>query len=550
MATEESMLKLAVRGNWKQVLAGAAQEQLESRVLPDYLKERRWFGGKARQIKALKILEKIPMGDDASHSVQILLMSVDYTAGTSEIYVLPLAFAEGDEADQIAGSHPGGTICRLNAKGTTGVLYDGVYSGVFCRDLLSSIAKNASIETNGGKLCSYRGEAFEVHDEDFQTLKPKVLAAEQSNTSVLYGKEYLLKLYRHPDQGLNPDLEVSRFLTEEVEFPYIPHFAGGVEYLKADSEPISICILQKFVPNQGDAWSYYLERVKEYYRKILELGGEVSGVPPVPASFFEFSWHELAPFYAELIGKEAIEFAALLGKRTAELHKALASGTDSSSFTKEPFSLRFQESVVKSVETLTESVLQLLRCNLNDLPGHLQSEAKAILDLDNRILKRLQAFADNKMEAMRIRIHGDYHLGQILFTGNDFVIIDFEGEPARSLAERRIKQSPLKDVAGMIRSFHYAAYLSLLAQSETRSEYVSRLTSWAELWYSVMAASFIGSYLDTVRSSQIVPAETSQLQILLDVFLIEKAVYELGYELNNRPAWVLVPIRGIISLVT
>lgn len=544
------MHKLTVTGSWKQVFAGVALEQLENRVLPDYLKERRWFGGKARQIKKLKIAEQIPVGDKESCSIEVLLMRVEYAIGTPEVYVLPLAFVEGDESGEIAGKYPGGTICRLEASGVSGILYDGVYSDAFCRDLLSSIAKNASIQMNGGELRAYRGRALDVNDENIQDLKPKVLALEQSNTSILYGAQYFLKLYRHPDKGLNPDLETSRFLSEEAGFLHIPPFAGGVEYRKADSEPISICILQKFVPNRGDAWNYYLDKVAEYYRKILARGEEVSGTPPNPASLLGFSYQEPALQYVEMIGQESIDFAALLGRRTAELHKALASGRGGSSFAPESFSSEFRESVLNSVSTLTQNVLQLLSGNLNGLPDHLLPEARAILDLDNRILNDLQALADNEMPAMRIRIHGDYHLGQVLFTGEDFVIIDFEGEPARSLAERRIKQSPLKDVAGMIRSFHYAAYLTLLSQGSIGSENVSLLTPWADLWYSVMAGSFLGSYLDTVRDSQFVPEETFQLEILLKVFLIEKAIYELGYELNNRPAWVLIPIRGIISLVT
>ncbi len=543
------MHKLTVTGSWKQVFDGAARDLLENRILPEYLKERRWFGGKARQITELKITEQILMGDEAARSAQILLMRVEYVTGAPEVYVLPIAFAEGAEAGEIAGNYPGGAICRLEASGVSGVLYDGVYSNAFCRELLSSIATNASIRMNGGELHAYRGKALDVYDAHTPGLKPKVLAAEQSNTSVLYGTEYFLKLYRHPEKGLNPDLEISRFLSEETGFSHVPPFAGGVEYRIAGSEPISICILQKFVPNRGDAWNYYLDRVAEYYRKILARREEVSGTPPNPASLLGLSYQEPALQNVELIGQKPIDFAALLGRRTAELHRALASGRDGSSFSPESFSSRSRELVLNSVSMLTQNVLQLLRDNLNVLPDHLRSEARAILDLDDALVKNLQAFADNEITAMRIRIHGDYHLGQVLFTGEDFVIIDFEGEPARSLAERRIKQSPLKDVAGMIRSFHYAAYLSLLSEFSRNSDDTSLLTPWADLWYSVIAGSFLNSYLETVRGVQFFPKDTFQLEILLKVFLIEKAIYELGYELNNRPAWVLIPIRGIISLV-
>lgn len=543
------MPQLEVKGSWERVLAGAARSHLERTILPSYIRECRWFGGKGRKIQAIEIQERIPMGGDASGRYFILLVRVDYTAGMEELYLLPIAFAGKEEAADIVTEYPGGVICSVEVDGAGGILYDAIYCDAFCRALLYSIAGNAVASTRDGQLSCSRGKALDIREDQLPGLEPRVLVAEQSNSSVLYGQQYFLKLYRHPEMGLNPDLEISRFLTEHAGFSHTPAYAGEIEYTKRGAEPISICLLQKFVPNQGDAWSYYVQRAGEYYRRILASGRQVSDSVPHPPVLLDFSRTEIAPFYVQLIGQPCIDLAALLGKRSAQLHEALASGKDDANFCLEPFTPAFQRAMVKSLQDLTKQVLSLLRDNWNGLPGDLRAEAEALLNLDTRMAENLQMLAAADMAAMLTRIHGDYHLGQVLFTENDFVIIDFEGEPARSLAERRMKQSPLKDVAGMIRSFHYAAYLPLLTQPSEFSKGSLPLEPWADLWYAVMAATFLHSYLECSGNVPWVPRESSQRRLLLQFFLVEKAVYEIGYELNNRPAWARIPIKGIGSVL-
>ncbi|MDY0042342.1 MAG: putative maltokinase [Desulforhabdus sp.] len=539
---------LQAKHNWTDVLAGRPREQLETLILPAYLRECRWFGGKARQMKRLEIVESIPVGDPL-RLVQILLMRVTYADGGAEIYVLPLGCAKDVAADQIAGNFPQAVVSPIELDGRRAIIYDGVYSESFCTDLLSSIVQSRTIRGRHGSLQAYPGRALSNKAEeaaDFPT--PKVLKAEQTNTAVLFGEELFLKLYRHPEQGINPDLEIVSFLTEVVPFPNIPSFAGALEYRGADEEPISIGILQSFVPNRGDSWSYFLDAVKYYYRGV-GASGVKAPTPSAAISFLELSQRPVPPSHVELISEQALDLAGLLGTRTAELHKALAAATDHPSFKPEPFSRPFQMSVFGSMAELVRRVLRLLESNLCKLSAGVQEEAQQLLGREHQVMEKLRAFVDRDLSAMRIRIHGDYHLGQVLYTGKDFIIIDFEGEPARSLPERRIKQSALKDAAGMVRSFHYAAYLSLLTAADPDYKKISDLVPWADLWYYYMGAAFLKSYLDVIDGSGIVPVDYLQTEIMLKAFLLEKAVYELGYELNNRPGWVPVPLRGIRYLL-
>jgi maltose alpha-D-glucosyltransferase/alpha-amylase len=244
-----------------------------------------------------------------------------------------------------------------------------------------------------------------------------------------------------------------------------------------------------------------------------------------------------------------VTMASLLGVRTAQLHLALSSNTTNPDFVPEKFSSFWQRALFQSMQSLQKRVFELLGANISKLPPKVAGEASQLLSGGDRIVSLYRTILQNKMSAKRIRIHGDYHLGQVLYTGKDFVIIDFEGEPARTLGERRLKVSPMRDVAGMIRSFHYAAYLSLSVDSTVRAEDVPALEPWAELWYRDMSAVFLGGYLDQIKGAGLLPENMGELETLLACFLMDKAVYELGYELNNRPEWVAIPIRGIRYLL-
>jgi maltose alpha-D-glucosyltransferase/alpha-amylase len=350
---------------------------------------------------------------------------------------------------------------------------------------------------------------------------------------MLFDNKFFLKLYRKVEDGVNPDVEITRFLTEHTKFPNVPAFVGAIEYRRAKTEPTVVCLLQRAVTNQGDGWSLTLDAVGRYYERVLARKADLQNEVAPPGALFD-----------ELIGGVYPEKMMLLGQRTGELHLALASYPHDPAFQPEPFSAMAQRSVYQNMRASLRRAFTLLEKKLSDLPATFRDEAKEVLATEQEILAREKRLLDRRTNAAKIRIHGDYHLGQLLYTGKDFVILDFEGEPARPLSERKLKRSALRDVAGMMRSFQYAAY-SALWQPAMRKEDMPFLERWSDLWYRHMGSVFLQSYLKTTGTAIFIPQNSEDLQIMLEAYLLDKAVYEIGYELNNRPSWVVIPVRGI-----
>lgn len=536
---------LRVEGNWETVLEDDAREILEKKILRGYLRGCRWFAGKARTIRQVNILESIPISKNADVT-QLVLLEVGYTEGTMEVYSLAVSYIQGAKAKQITQEFPQAVIACLHIGDEEGILCDGIYDEKVRESLLAMIAQRKRIKGKRGELIAFPGKEFRsLLSDKALLLTSQVLKAEQSNTSVLYEDKFFLKLCRRLEEGVNPDLEILRFLTEKTDFSQVPPFAGAIEYRRQGSEPILIGLLQGFVPNQGDAWTSTLDAVREYFERILSRRREIRHLPEIPTSLLGIEFSAIPPLVQELIGGVYFETARLLGKRTAELHLALSSVSGDADFAPEPFSTLYQRSVYQSMRSLARRVLQSLGKNLKRLREGVQKDASAILASEQEILARFQKILPEKISAMKIRIHGDYHLGQVLFTGKDFVIIDFEGEPARTLSERRLKRSPLRDVAGMIRSFHYAAYNALFLDASLRAKDKPLLEPWADLWYHYVSGIFLHSYLETCGDVPFIPHEKGELETLLQAFLLDKAIYELGYELNNRPDWIIIPVRGV-----
>lgn len=557
---EKALSELRVTKSWERVLEGVTRERLEDDVLPRYLKNCRWFGGKAKIIRNIRIVESIPVAkiSDASY---ILLLEVSYTEDSQDLYLLPLSFALARKAEQpleeltvkaklIIEESPESVITQLWVDSQEGTLYDATFDGSFREALLALIARRKRIRGSRGELVGLQGKMFRrLADDQALSLNSQPVRAEQSNTSILYEDKLYLKLFRSLKEGINPDQEITQFLTEKAGFPHVPPFAGSIEYRQPGLKPILIGLLQGFIPNQGDAWAYTQDAVGRYFEQVLSNAREIQEVPKSPASLSPVDINSVPPLLQELIEGHYLQMVTLLGKRTAEMHLALSSLPEERDLSPEPFSILYQRSIYQSMRSLFRRVLQALKHNIRNLPKTLQEEASYILDSEQKILDYFQEVMSRKFSAMRIRIHGDYHLGQVLYTGKDFFIIDFEGEPARTVSERRWKRSPLRDVAGMIRSFQYAAYTALFKESSIRPEDVPVLKPWASLWHRYVSGIFLGSYLDSAGNASFIPGDKEELKVMLKAFLLEKAVYELGYELNNRPDWMIIPLKGIRDLL-
>jgi maltose alpha-D-glucosyltransferase/alpha-amylase len=312
---------------------------------------------------------------------------------------------------------------------------------------------------------------------------------------------------------------------------------------------MSLAVLQGFVPDQGDAWQYTQNSLESYFQYVFAQPSMQK--PSLSQKNLLLLLKEIPLFARKAVGSYLLS-SQLLGERTAELHLALASVPGEPDFAPEPFTFVYQMSLYQSMRGQAVRTLQLLREKLPALPEEVKGIARKVGDLEQAIIERYRLVQEKPVSAVRTRCHGDYHLGQVLWTGNDFVIIDFEGEPARPLSERRRKRSPLKDVAGMIRSFDYAVRRAVLRQASLAPRLENKivlLRNWGEYWYRWVAATFLKAYLNKIKGTRLVPEDPEPLKILLDAFLLEKAIYEVGYELNNRPDWLDIPLQGVLQLM-
>jgi len=543
--------ELFVAGPWENVLKGSNLRTLEQAILPAYLQKCRWFQGKSRTVARLNLAETAPVTIDSSAAVMAFI-EVSYTEGSTETYLLPLHFLPLDAGgDAIGKGFPWAVVCALNVDGKPGILYDGLFNAQFREFLFAAITRRKRVRADSLGLQGRPVASFAaLLGSKTLPLASQVGKSEQSNSAVVFDNTFFLKMYRRLEEGVHPEAEVGKFLGEQTNFSQVAPLAGTLEYKRAGGEPFTLALLQGFVPSQGDAWSFTLNEVTRFYERVLALREEAKAVPhqegaglpavaipPLPADLSAI----MQGYYAEMV--------ALLGKRTGEFHLALCSETEDAAFAPEPFTLLYQRSVYQSMRSRAKKTLQLLGRNLAQLPQELRPEAEALLAHEGNIMALLHKFTVTKFSAWKTRIHGDYHLGQVLYTGNDFILIDFEGEPIKSLSERRIKQSPLRDVAGMLRSFYYAAYAVFMQHSQVRQEDIPYLQPWAEAWYRHNSEAFLASYKSSVAGAGILPKLPEEAEVMLQTYLLDKAIYELGYELNNRPDWVFIPLRGVLELL-
>ncbi|MDZ7723690.1 MAG: putative maltokinase [candidate division KSB1 bacterium] len=475
------------------------------------------------------------------------VINVQFQQGASESYLLPVSFAKSEAAVSIWQEEASAVIAQLRTPDGQGVLYDALYNPGFRENLLDMVQRRKKVKGETGQLVAYPNRALKSMFTDMPDKTSRVLQAQQSNSSILYQDTFFLKLYRKIESGINPDLEIEQYLTEKTSFQHVPPFAGALEWQKNNSR-VAIGLLQQFVPNEGDAWSFMLDAVTRYYERVLARRAELKKIPKTPG-MLQIDKDSLEPLLWDLIEALPLEMAHLLGRRSGELHNALAMPSDQADFKPEGFSTLYQRSLYQAIRNQVRRTLQQADKRRKSLPADAQEWVNGIVESENDLLNHLNRITRKKIKGQKIRIHGDYHLGQVLYTGKDFMIIDFEGEPAHILSERRLKRSALRDAAGMIRSFHYAAYTPLLLPSFIRQEDTDELEPWAHVWFSVMSGLFLTGYREAVAGKAFVPDDPEEFKILLHVLLLEKAIYELGYEMNNRPEWLSIPIKGINTIL-
>lgn len=536
---------LSADEEWDELVVGKNRNELEV-CLPAFLHQRRWFASKG-DIKSVRIREVIPLPKNGEkHYLAIVL--AEYAQSDPEEYLLPLAFAAGAEAERLERETPSFVFARVHIKNfnLSGVVYDAAAGKDFGRMLFETVARRRTLKSEhtegvvlGSAETSIRGS---VPD-------PSASRTEERNTVVTYGDKYILKLFRRLESGVHPALESAEFLTDK-KFPNVPPFVGSLRYRNSEGVETCIGILSGFIPNATRGWEFTQDALRRYFDRVRTMTNGVREDRSV-TSLVELAEGSPDDAAVETIGTY-FESARLMGQRVGELHLALASDFDNKEFIPEPFTPFYQRSLYQSLRNHLAFHFRILRREMKKLPESVQPIAERVLAAQDAILARYRSVHQIPMTAMRIRCHGNLHLGHVLHTGKDFSIIDFEGEPGWTLSQRRIKRSPLRDIAGMIRSFHYAADDALHHHGETSNlqpDQVRALEPWAKFWERRISADFLKAYLTVTAKSDLLPKTKPALAALLEAFLLDQAVIEMSRELHRRSRHIRVPLEGILQIV-
>ncbi|NRB06102.1 MAG: maltose alpha-D-glucosyltransferase [Richelia sp.] len=555
--------KLVVSEKWQNVFTKADAKIALETVLPDYLCSCPWFDS-TRVIQGVHIIENISIAA-TKHEAYILLIHVDYTEGDANTYVLTLGYEPHGVESQRFTDRPEQIVTQVQVQGEEriGALFNALRDKDLLEIPLQSVTQKQGYKGQSGELVAIQTEAFPhiwkhiTEQSSGITWEPHLLKGEHSNTSIVYGDRLIFKLFRKVEEGINPDLEIGTFLnrrTCQLDSPLSEHFAnvaGAWEYHSKGYKPMTLGVVQTYIPDIMDAWSYSLDSLRDFFELVLPKQIDIADID-LPPSLLYATFKAEIPQMAQELMCSFLRTPELLGQRTAELHIALASDDEHPDFAPEPFSSFYQRSVYQNMRNQAGQVLILLKKRLNNMPSDIQPLAQMLLNQRELILGRFKQLLNQKITAMRTRYHGHYSLEEVLYTGKYFIIIDFEGDVSRPLNERRMKRSPLRDVASMLQSFYYACRVALRNEKESgivRPDNLPAMEHWSQFLFCWSSVAFLKSYFDTADDATFIPKEQSELQVLLDAFILEKAILELDYELRKRPTWVEIPLQRILDLL-
>ncbi len=538
---------------WEDLFENSGLDRLEE-LLPAFV-GRRWPGGPARLVRSAVVLDAIPVRQ-AGALTYLLRTRAEYDTGETETVLLPLTLVPEGETTRLLESVRDAGLARVVGP-QPGVLCDALATPAYCRAVLGAILAGRSFAVGPGEVAAVPLPGLaELADAADGGHEPVLSRGGQSNTSVVYGGRLIHKAFRRVDAGVNPDVEVGRFLTEQG-FAGAAPVVGYVEYRPRQGEPTTLAVLHRYVANEGSAWQLTLDHLSQFFEQVAALPKEVRLSPPGPLPLLgpaepDPPGHPLHEAVGGYLG-----VAQQLGRRAAEMHAALAADRQDPRFAPEAFTRHYQRSLYQAMRNLTGQVCDRLAREADQLSEPARGLAGQVLARRAALLERVRAVMGRSISGWRIRVHGDYHLGHLLHTGSDFVVTDFEGDLTGALSERRIKRSPLHDVANLVRSFHYAAYTAVYgldtgrgrSPGVIRGEDLGVIETWAGCWYNRVARAFVTAYAGHARPEGLLPDGDDARRTLLEVMLLDKALREVGAELDARHDWLPIPLRGVLLLL-
>ncbi|MDY2586900.1 trehalose synthase [Winogradskyella aquimaris] len=506
-----------------------------SDVLEKYIIKQRWYGGKSSKLKYIELAEyfRIQQNEEVYYG---LILEVNFYEAFYQHYFLPIAFV----SDESFANDD--RILPISIQNQEGFIIDAINLEAFRRvvfeRILSAVPKDRTrVQYKKSALfadCEYESSRF--------------MGMEQSNTSIVYNDKYVLKFFRRIYADRNPDYEMSRFLSEKKDFKNTPAYLGSMQIKDHENTNITIALMNELVPNEGDAWDYMLKELHKVFSN-LEYKNINIGRLPKTEPFERLTIRDIPAQIIDWVGLNVFTKIQVLAKRTAEMHIALGSEFEDTSFTPERFNGDYTVWLKNRLLYQFQNRLNAVENNLHKLDGLALELANEFLERKNEIRKRFVNFDWTKLKGERLRVHGDYHLGQILVRNDDFYILDFEGEPESTIRDRKVKQPPLKDVAGLFRSFHYAIYATIFNNIDKYKFSQEELFEAGEILYQYFIGLFLGTYVVEIQNANINIGYQQERIFLLKYSLLEKAVYELGYELNSRPLWAVIPLKGISNII-
>ncbi|MEL0455351.1 trehalose synthase [Flavobacteriaceae bacterium SZ-1-7] len=507
-----------------------------SDVLETYIVKQRWYGGKSSKLKYIELAEffKIQQSGEVYYG---LILEVNFVEAFYQHYFLPIAFVTDENFAKKD------RILPIQINDHKGYIIDATNLEAYRKLVFERIATAEPIDTT--KVQYHKSHLF----SDVQYESSRFMGLEQSNTSLVYNEKYVLKFFRRIFADKNPDYEMSRFLSEKKGYKNTPAYLGSINVVDSNNVNITIGLMQEMIPNEGDAWDYTL---KELHKVFSNLEYKAINVDVLPNTelYQRLTIQDIPPQIIDWVGLNLFTQVQTLAKRTAEMHIALGSEFEETAFTPAHYNGDYEVWLKNKMLHQFQNRLNTIENNLHKLEGLALDLANEFLDKKNEIRKRFVDFNWTKLKGERIRIHGDYHLGQILVKDNDFYILDFEGEPESTIRDRKVKQPPLKDVAGLFRSFHYAIYANVFNNhKEHYKASLDTLFKASEILYRYITGLFLGTYVTETQNANLNLGYNQERIFILKYCLLEKAVYELGYELNSRPQWAVIPLKGISNII-
>jgi maltose alpha-D-glucosyltransferase/alpha-amylase len=512
-----------------------------NQVLPEYLQKCRWFGAKNSKVRRFNAEVVIPLEDGAERFYMIIIEVIYETANT-ENFLLVLGKCQNDSKYPDAAK-----IATLDENGSEFLLIDALYYKRFRDYLFAKMISESSIDHDEGALNFSKGKILANRPND-ESAPSVILNAEQSNTTIVFDDAYYLKIYRKLFRDANPDYELTYFLSEQAGFENCPKFAGSITWNRSKSYQVTIGLMQGKIENQGDAWTYMLGQVKKFYQQLES--NEIA-----PSSLESVSLYkpkdpgQLSDHFKEAIGYDTIERIRKLAIRTAEMHLALYQEKYTQRFIPKSFNNDYRAWLLNRFIHHLDQRFFLMESNMHKFEGEALNYASEFLKYKPQIKDKILNFHSDDLNSMRIRIHGDYHLGQVILTEDDFYILDFEGEPEATIRDRKVKQPPMKDVAGMFRSFHYSIYATIFDENNPSNFTKEEQFEAGEKYYAALVSIFMNEYISIAYEQGLDIGYHHEIDFLLRYHILEKAIYELGYEINSRPDWVIIPLKGVLEII-